>query len=664
VRGTKSRSRSRSVVVVGVAAAALAGLTGFAAPANAAPTHHVLPNSAPHWLGHAKKVADQAATTKVSFGILLNLRNAAAAQAQVQAVSDPSSASYGKFLTNKQFNATYAPAASDVKAVQGWLRSQGFAVGQTLPSGQYVKASGTTAQVEKTFSTTLAKFAYQGKTVQTNTTDLSLPSGTSAEIVGAVGGVVGLDQASTLKKPADTEPGPGEGSRTGVQPCSAYYGQKIATAQPAANGKKQPYAVCGYGPQQLQGAYGVSSQLAKGVDGKGVTVVITDAYASPTILQDAQKYNQVHKQPLFKKGQFSQITPSSDGYSNTDLCGASGWYGEETLDVEAVHAMAPGAKVVYVGGADCVTGLDEAWAASIDNHYGDIITNSWSDGVDDLADLGQSYIDFYTQYSTEAALTGITVNFSTGDNGDATAGGTNLAAKTLGFPADLPLVTGVGGTSVQIGSKNQWLGEYGWQNAYSQLSGKTWSPLPGVYSSGGTGGTSQLFAQPWYQRGVVPDSISKAYGTTDPMRTLPDISVAGDPNTGMVVGQTQEFPDGTYWDQYRIGGTSLSSPLLAGVLAVAEQGAHKKFGFANPLYYQMNQTSAIHDIVAPSAKAPVYQVRTDFVNGLDSSEGLKYQLQTIDTQTSTIHSKKGYDDETGVGTPNGAAFFKALTKLK
>lgn len=660
MRGTKSRTRS--VLVVGVAAAALAGLTGLAAPANAAPAHHVLPNSSPHWLGHAKKVGTTADSTKVGFGILLKLRNAAGAQAQVQALSDPSSASYGKFLTNKQFNATYAPAAADVKAVQGWLRSQGFTVGTTLPSGMYVKASGTAAQVEKTFSTSLDKYSYQGKTVQSNSTNLSLPSGTSAQVVGAVNGVVGLDEATALKKPADTEPGPGAGSRTGVQPCSAYYGQKVATDKPSANGQKQPYAVCGYGPQQLQGAYGVSSQLAKGIDGKGVTVAITDAYASPTILQDAQKYNQVHKQPLLKKNQFTQITPSSDGYSNTDLCGASGWYGEETLDVEAVHATAPGAKIVYVGGTDCVTGLDEAWAATIDNHYADIVTNSWGDGVDTVEDLGQSYIDFYTQYTTEAALTGITVNFSTGDNGDATAGGTSLADKTLSFPSDLPLVTGVGGTSVGIGKQNQWLGEFGWQNAYSQLSGNTWTPLPGVYSSGGTGGTSQLFAQPWYQKGVVADSISKANGTTAPMRTLPDISMVGDPNTGMIVGQTQEFPDGTYWDQYRIGGTSLSSPLMAGVLAVAEQAAHKKFGFANPLYYKLNQTSALHDIVAPTASDPIYQVRTDFVNGLDSTEGLKFQLQTVDTQTSTIHSKKGYDDETGLGTPNGAAFFKALIK--
>ncbi len=294
----------------------------------------------------------------------------------------------------------------------------------------------------------------------------------------------------------------------------------------------------------------------------------------------------------------------------------------------------------------------------IDDHVADIITNSWTHGVDDVADLGQSYIDFYQEFSLEAALTGITVNFSSGDSGDHTSGGTDLAAKTAEFPADLPYVTGVGGTSVEIGAHRQWLGEYGWQNAYSPLVNGAWTPAPpGNYSSGGGGGPSQLFAQPFYQQHVVPDSISKYYGPT-PMRSVPDIAMPGDPNTGFLVGQTQVFPDGTYWDQYRIGGTSLSSPLLAGVLAVADQKSGRSLGFVNPLYYELSGTAALHDIVAPTS--PVAQVRTNFVNALDNSQGKAYILQTVDTQSSTLHSTPGYDDETGVGTPNGPRFFAAL----
>jgi subtilase family serine protease len=376
------------------------------------------------------------------------------------------------------------------------------------------------------------------------------------------------------------------------------------------------------------------------------------------MLADAQEYSKVHGEPGFTPGQYTQITPGANGYDDESACDPQGWYGEETLDVEAVHAMAPGAKIVFVGAADCESSLDDAWASAIDNHVANVITNSWTEGTDDLSVLGTSYVQFYDQYSLEAALTGITVNFSTGDDGDGTSGGTDLAAKTVGFPSDLPYVTGVGGTSVEIGSRNQWLGEYGWQDAYSQLSDGTWSPAPpGTYASGGTGGTSELFGQPFYQRGRVPASVSEYWGST-PMRAVPDIAVAGDPNTGFEVGETQVFPNGTYWDQYRIGGTSLSSPLMAGMVAVADQYTHRSLGFVNPLYYDLLGTSSLHDLSAPAK--PVAQVRTNYANNVDSSAGYTYELETIDVQSSTLHDTLGYDDETGVGSPDGPSFFARL----
>jgi subtilase family serine protease len=656
-----SRLRRTRILAVTAAAGSALALAGVAQTAAAAPARHVLPGSVPNWVHHARSVGHPASGSRVSFGVLLGLRNASDAAAQIQALSDPSSSAYGRWLTNAQFDARYAPAASDVKSVQSWLRSQGFTIATTLRSGMLVEASGTAAQVEKAFATTLANYRLQGKTVRSNSTALSLPAGASAAVRTAVSGVVGIDQGSELKQPADTLPGPPAGSRFGVSPCSSYYGQKVATDKPKAYGKHQPYAVCGYTPDQYQSAYGESSLIRRGITGKGVTVAITDAYAAPTIYQDAQKYNAVHHQPQFTSGQFRQITPGPDGYANVDECGGNGWYGEETLDVEAVHAMAPGAKVVYVAGSDCLSGLDDAWAATIDNHVADIVTNSWTDGLDDLADLGQDYIDFYQQFSTEAALTGVTVNFSSGDDGDHTAGGTDLAAKTAEFPADLPYVTGVGGTSVEIGSRGQWLGEYGWQSSYSGLTDGAWAPNPpGAYSSGGGGGTSQLFAQPFYQRGVVPSSMSKYYGGAA-MRVVPDIAMPADPNTGMIVGETQTFPDGTYWDQYRIGGTSLASPLEAGVLAVAQQYSRHPLGFVNPLYYALVRTPGLHDLVAP--KQPVAQVRTNFANSVDNSQGKTFQLQTIDVQSTTLHDVRGYDDESGVGTPNGPAFFQGLALL-
>lgn len=635
-------------------------ITAVAQSASASPAHP-LTGTAPKWLSQARAQGAVATSSQVNFGLLLKMRNQPGAEAVLQEISTPGSANYGKWLTNKQFNAKYAPAASDVAAVKSWLTSEGFKVTKTLPSGMYVEASGTAAQVNKTFSTTLTTYSYKGLLVQANATELSLPASTPAAVTAAVGGLIGLDQGTTLKKPASREPGPPPGSRYGVPPCSTYFGQLLATDKPTAYGKIQPYAICGYTPAQYQSAYGESSLIAKGYDGTGVTVAITDAFAAPTIVKDAQIYSKVHGQPLFKPGQFSQIIPGPKGFHNVTLCGGNGWYGEETLDVEAVHAMAPGAKIVYVGGSDCLSGLDTAWAETIDNHVADIITNSWNDGTDDINLLGTDYVNFYAQFSIEAALTGITVQFSSGDAGDDTAGGTNLGAKTVEFPADVPWVTGVGGSSVEIGSTGQWLGEYGWQNSYSTLTGGKWDPkVPGNYSSGGGGGTSVLFKQPFYQKGVVPAKDSKYFGKTA-ARTVPDIAMPGDPNTGMIVGETQVFPDGTYWAQYRIGGTSLASPLLAGVVAVADQVNGRPLGFINPLYYKLVGTPAVHDIVAPTI--PQAQVRTNFTNGVNSGGGRTFLLQTIDVQSTTIHSTPGYDTETGVGTPNGPWFDLALRLL-
>ena len=631
------------------------------APATTAPAaQRPLPGSLPRWLHLAKLLTATPPARQISFGVLLGLRNQAGAAATLRSISVPGSARYGHWLSSAAFDARYAPARSDVTAVQDWLRSQGFQVTRTLPSGMLVEASGTAGQVEKVFSAPLHDYLYLGATVMANAAPLSLPAATPAAVSKAIAGIIGIDQGSELNRPAETLPGPPPGARYGVQPCSAYYGQKLATAQPPASGAPRPYAVCGYGPQQFQSAYGESGLLRSGITGRGVTVAIIGAYAAPTIFRDAQRYSQVHGQPPFTGGQFSQVIPRPAGYDMTSGCGAPSWYSEETVDVEAVHAMAPGARIAYIGAADCAGSLDDAWASAIDRHAASVITSSWTAATSESNLLGSAYVAFFEQFSLEAALTGITVSFPAGDSGDHTAGGTDLAARTVEFPADLPYVTGVGGTSLLIGSRGQWLGEYGWQDGYASLASGAWAPAAGgAYGSGGGGGTSQLFRQPFYQAGTVPVSISGSYGAAR-MRAVPDIALAADPGTGFLVGQTQTFPRGTYWAQYRIGGTSLAASLLAGLVAVADQYRHHPLGFANPLYYHLLRGPGLHDLTA--SKAPLAEVRTDYRNFVNGSQGEFYRLQTLDLQTSTLHDGPGYDDETGVGSPRGPSFFALLAR--
>src|ERR1700759_2161347 len=141
----------RTVLAAMISGATVAGgLAAAAGPASASgPARHYLAGSTPKWLSKAKNVGTTSSSEQVGFGVLLSLRNEAGAEATLKAISDPSSADYGKWLSNQAFDEQYPPAKSSVTAVQNWLKGQGFTLTTTLPSGQYVEASGTVAQVEK-----------------------------------------------------------------------------------------------------------------------------------------------------------------------------------------------------------------------------------------------------------------------------------------------------------------------------------------------------------------------------------------------------------------------------------------------------------------------------------------------------------------------------------
>ena len=199
-----SSSTGRRIVAGLGAGATVLAVVSIAQPASAASARRVVNASRPTWTGQAKNKGHAAKSTKINFGVLLKMRNQSQADATLQRISDPKSADYGKWLTNAQFDASYAPSAADVSTVRTWLRSQGFAVTKTLQSGMYVEVSGTTAQVEKAFGTSIDSYSYKGHTVQANTTALSVPSSTPTAVTNAIQGVIGVDQGAALKKPAST----------------------------------------------------------------------------------------------------------------------------------------------------------------------------------------------------------------------------------------------------------------------------------------------------------------------------------------------------------------------------------------------------------------------------------------------------------------------------
>jgi subtilase family serine protease len=613
--------------------------------AMAAPDRVTVPGTSPSWAQPAKATGTPAASDSVTFAVALPLRDAAGADRLAQDLTDPNSETYGNYLTAAQFNARFAPTDAAVARVKSFLAGQGITVTGVADGNRWVAANGSVAQVNKAFGTVLRTYAWDGKQLKAPSTPVSVP----ASVAGDVAQVTGLDDGALLRHPFNKSVSDAGSSASpqAVQPgatrppastCSTYWGQHSQTL-PAAYGKTAfPTYICGYSPAQLQDAYGVDGAIKSGVDGHGVTVAIIDAYASPTMLSDANTYATTFGQPAFKAGQYTETV--FQPFNLQDECqGEAAWNGEQTLDVEAVHSMAPGAKVHYIGAQNCDYGIDDALNYVVQHHTADIVSNSYGNAGEEVA---PAEIQLEHSIFLQAAIEGIGMYFSSGDSGDnAVAGATTHPEAD--YPASDPLVTAVGGTSIAIDQHNNYQFETGWGTYldFVDFSGTTAaysSALPGDFWAGAGGGTSMVFDEPWYQRGTVPSALTRAQGG-GPKRVVPDVAAVGDPYTGFAIGETT----GGVFELGSIGGTSLACPLVAGIQALASTGRHHAIGFANPVLYSLNRASyrdvAPHSTVAVSNPSGSY-------------------LSTFDHDTS-LKTARGYDDVTGLGSPKGFSFLLA-----
>ncbi|MFI1045006.1 protease pro-enzyme activation domain-containing protein [Streptomyces griseoruber] len=633
---------NRAALRAGVSMAAtlpmIAGALALGIPAAHAadgPARDTLAGTKPAW---ATAKADKGSTSnsaQLNARVYLAGRNADGLAAYAKAVSDPRSPAYGKYLSAKQAAARFGATTAQVAAVKAWLTAAGLKV--TGTTEHYVSVSGDVAAAEKAFGTQLHNYTKGSKTYRAPSKSASAPAG----LDGAVLTVTGLDNAPHKASSKDQLPPP-DAVFKNSGPFSSYYGSNVASTLPDAYGTKIPYAVEGYTGKQLRSAYG-----AGGYTGKGVRIAITDAYASPTIAFDAATYAKKHGDAAWRTGQLTQVLPKN--YTKTEECSAAGWYGEETLDVEAVHAVAPAANVTYVGAASCYDDdLLDSLSKIVDNHLADIVSNSWGDiEANQTPDLAAAY-DQVFQFG---AVEGIGFYFSSGDNGDEVA---NTGTKQVDTPANSAWVTAVGGTSLAVGKGDKYLWETGWGTEKALLSddGKSWTNFPGAFTSGAGGGTSKNVAEPYYQKGVVPNALATANNAAG-NRVVPDISAIADPNTGFKVGQTQTFPDGSaQYSEYRIGGTSLAAPVIAAVQALAQEArGGKAIGFANPSIYSKYGSRVYHDVTDDPTGSGLAVARVDFANGYDAADGLLTSVRSLG-KDSSLTAVKGYDDVTGVGTPS------------
>lgn len=686
------RKRTKSAVVCTAAFLCVATaitIVGTSAAGAASPGRSVLAGTEAPAAVRYHPVGNVAKSTQVKFDLVLQLRNSKAAAALVKSVSTPGSKNFRHYVTASTWESEFSPSASSIAKATKWLKSSGFKVEGVAKDGITISASGSAAQVGKAFGTDLKLYKVDGQVLRMADSNLSVP----AALAGVVSGAMGVNQELETPAVATTAATPAgkSGSRYGkyvsappafrtAPPCGSYYGQKTTTLDPPfGNGYPTTVAdeVCGYTPGQFRSAYNVGSTDT----GAGVTVAIIDAYSSATIASDATQYFATND----PSNPFSNANFTPDDtfpFQDQAECAASSWLTEQAIDVEAVHSMAPKASILYVGAQSCLdTGLFSAEQDVIDNGLANVVTNSWADTGGDLFDDVATRSAFDDLFML-ADSTGITVQFSSGDDGD---NYNEIGLSSANYPSESPYVTAVGGTSVEIGASGQITNQYGWATGRSWLcTANVVGGIPGCTSStigtwltpsldGASGGfTSYNYSQPWYQSGVVPSSLSLRNEDIDgsvPMRVIPDISLDADPATGFLIGLHEQFPNGSVkYGQTRYGGTSLASPLLAGAIADADSAevasGAPNVGFINPAIYKLDSVSGgITDIV-PGGDQGAYRVdhANTYVSGATGTVAqfreyaydgpVTYCDETgnCETRNMTQTVAPGFDSLTGLGS--------------
>ena len=380
-------------------------------------------------------------------------------------------------------------------------------------------------------------------------------------------------------------------------------------------------------------------------------------------IQDIATFAADHGEPL-GAGQFSEILPTGLDAS----CESQGdLYSEEFADVELVHAVAPAARLTYLG-AKCdddgqaLPTLD-AYADIADHRLATVVSSAWNARYNE-ATLSPGLIAAYEQVFEQGAAEGIGYYVDSDDEGDDSSV-SPTQAPTVSYPDSDPWVTGVGGTTLAVGpdGRYEWEAPWGYSVAGLTTAGTGWTTLPGTFLGGGGGGTSRVFGRPDYQRGVVPSGLSHADGSTTPMRVAPDIAADASLGSGVRVGVTVPLSTGqpAAYHEFSIAGTSSSVQLIAGMQADAEQAAGAPLGFANPAIYARFASGDFHDVTGTPLGGGAHLDAVGPAGTPTPGESSAPFLITLGMDQS-LTAVPGYDDTTGVGTPDARYFASYLRK--
>jgi subtilase family serine protease len=411
------------------------------------------------------------------------------------------------------------------------------------------------------------------------------------------------------------------------------------TSPPDTRACQQLLGIACYRPDQIQNAYDLGPLLKDHLNGSGRTIVIVNPFGSPTIQQDLRGFDQefgLPDPPSFQIIQPVGAVPPFDpnGFGGDQLV----WAEETSLDVEWAHVMAPGANILLVetptDEREGIQGFPEIVAAEnfvIDHNLGDVISQS-------LGATEQTFPNASTIRSLRGAFVSarkhhVTVLAATGDTGSTDPlpdQSCCFKVRATTWPATDPLVTAVGGTQLHLDLQGNRLAP---DNVWNDSCDTSTSACLGATG----GGTSMVFARPEFQ-----DEVGSVVGRA---RGIPDLSLSAARNGGVVVHFTFVRPESPW---HVAGGTSVASPLFAGMVAIADQLAGHRLGWLNPRLYRLHP--GIVDITRGDNTFT-------FCSSDPSTCGTPSE---VDTTVPGFAARPGYDLASGLGTVDADRLVRAL----
>jgi len=552
---------------------------------------------------------------------------------------DPASPRYHQWLTPQQYAAQFGLSSSDIAKVTAWLTGQGFTVTGVANGGDFITFSGSVAQVQTAFATSIHSLALNGETHFANVTSISVPSA-FAGVVGAVSGLHDFRLKprvhTSFVKPNFTSSVSGSHF---IAPGDVYtiYDMNPLLSSTSLPGANETIAVTGQVDISLYDVNTFRADSGLNVNPPTVQVVPSAVYGgcdpgTPTSYNSAC----VGKYP-----------PTS-----SDLA-------ESSIDVEWSGAMAPYATVLFVTSQNVFLSMQYA----IDVNVAPIITTSYGNCE---AAWGSTDLNTENQLFQRANTQGQTILAAAGDSGATDCDSNSEASATEGlavdFPASSPSVTALGGTQFSgdvaaTGSGSTWGATQYWKgtsgsdvigSAISYIPEAVWNDASAGYFGGGGGGVSSFFTKPAWQVETGASGMTSLV-PADGARDVPDLSLnASDTHDSFLycVGVVSGVSCG---NGFRIsatnngltvaGGTSFDSQIFGGMLALIEQKIGSKIGNANPTlyamgnkaaYYNPTTTSVFHDVTSGSNAMLCTAGSTDCPTGgsIGYSAGTGYDLAT------------------------------------